>query len=146
VAPEAEIRVPAKQPQLPHLGIQTGLIRPHQVLSHDHICEGVFRFKTLQKLFPRPREQFLIRIEPEDPSALGLIDCMISCSREIVAPGEVVQVGAELRGYVGGSVSGAGVGDDHLVSDTGNGREDTGQVLLFVSRDQADTEPHRGRV
>jgi hypothetical protein len=50
---------------------------------------------------------------------------------------------AELRSDICSGVSGAGVGDDHLVSDATDGLEGPGKVLLFVPRNQTDAQPYQ---
>lgn len=74
--------------------------------------------------------------------AAGVTEGKIKGCRKIVAPGEVVNTGAKAFSNPGCSVDGTGVGDDYLVSDTGDGLKRTRQVLLFVPGDEADTEPN----
>jgi hypothetical protein len=70
--------------------------------------------------------------------APGLIQGEVPCGREIVAPGKVVDLCAELGGYMCCGISRAGVGDNHLVSDATDGLEGPGKVLLFVPRNQTN--------
>ncbi len=98
------------------------LTRPHQVqgagLRAHHLhaervhvrCNGTFQ--QLHDGLAGFRRNHVIRIDPDDKFALGILQGLIARRREVVTPGEVVHLRAQLAANLVGAVGASGVQDD----------------------------------
>ena len=94
-APEPQLRVATKQPKLPHLRVDLEVQLVGQILAHADVTQDLVPGEALANFGVRGRQQLLIRIEPEDPLATGLVDSGVAGGGEIVAPFKMTHADAE---------------------------------------------------